>query len=177
MKTLITVFQVIGRSCFFALMLFVAFSLGCRSQGTQPVNPFAMDRQTIPAPATYSYQQSILGQQSSSYQPAAPASTYPGSTTPPLSSPAPITYPQDLPPSTGMTPYSSTVPIVTDSLIVSTIPISEVTSQTVAENLDNRAGISAVVSSNGQTGYTYLGQAPISVSSSQFVTTVSERTP
>jgi hypothetical protein len=66
----------------FAAIISVIFT-GCKSDGTAPSNPFALNRQmTVPPPATFSSQGAYLGQVSP-YSPQTPASAYPSSTTQP----------------------------------------------------------------------------------------------
>lgn len=63
-------------------------NVGCKSRGGQPSNPFAMDRQTAPPPATFSHQQLYMGQQpGAAYTPQIPATTYP-TTVPTTTAPA-----------------------------------------------------------------------------------------
>jgi hypothetical protein len=59
-----------------ALFSSVVFLVGCKSGGTQPSNPFAQNLQTIPPPATFSSQDSYLGQTPGSFVPQVPASTF-----------------------------------------------------------------------------------------------------
>ena len=49
----------------------------CQSGGTKPSNPFAQNRQTVPPPATFSSQESYLGQTSGIYIPQTPATVFP----------------------------------------------------------------------------------------------------
>ncbi len=64
--------------CVFVTTLLLS---GCKSAGN-PSNPFAMDRQTVPPPATFSYQAAYLGQTPGTYNPQQPATVYPSATTP-----------------------------------------------------------------------------------------------
>jgi len=68
----------------FLLFLFslVVFLVGCQNKGSQPSNPFAHNLQTVPPPATFSSQESYLGQTpGGSYVPQTPATTFPTSPT------------------------------------------------------------------------------------------------
>ena len=79
----------------FVLVTGLVTSLGCQTMNKQPVDPYAIAR--IPPPATYSYSQTILGQQPGlpNYSPPAAASTYSPAT-------APSTIPAVPGPSPGM---------------------------------------------------------------------------
>ena len=90
------------------LILFTA--LGCQSMNKQPTDPYAATR--IPAPATYSYSPTILGQQSvpSTYNPPGAATTYPPENTAPTA-PPPATVPVMPSPTPG--PISSELPAST----------------------------------------------------------------
>ena len=62
--------------------LLVLFSLvfvlvGCQNKGSRPSNPFAQNSQTVPPIATFSSQESYLGQIPGSYVPQTPAATFP----------------------------------------------------------------------------------------------------
>lgn len=91
------------------LIVFLAsgclYSSGCKSRGSsQPANPFAIDRQTAPPPATFSHQTSYLGQSPTTiYAPQGPASTYT-----PSAAPSPI--PANAPLPSGATPLPATHP-------------------------------------------------------------------
>ena len=58
--------------------LVVVLLVGCKSGGTQPSNPFAKNSQTVPPPATFSSQESFLGQApgAGTFAPQPPASTF-----------------------------------------------------------------------------------------------------
>jgi hypothetical protein len=64
-------------SPFLVLFLLVLVSVGCQNKGSRPSNPFAQNSQTIPPPATFSSQESYLGQIPGSYVPQTPAATFP----------------------------------------------------------------------------------------------------
>ena len=64
------------------LFLFVVLSAGCRNGSAKPSNPFA--QKTVPPPATFSSQESYLGQTPGSYVPQTPAATFPSSPTQPV---------------------------------------------------------------------------------------------
>ena len=66
------------RSLLVPLALFssVLALTGCKNGSTQPTNPFAQNL-TIPPPATFSSQESYLGQTPGSFVPQPPASTFP----------------------------------------------------------------------------------------------------
>ena len=73
-----------------------AFLLGCKSGVTQPSNPFVQNLQTVPPPATFSSQESYLGQTPGSFVPQPPASTFqPSGLAPPtqLTEPPPASIP------------------------------------------------------------------------------------
>ena len=72
------------------LVCLVAVS-GCHSMNKQPLDPYAVSR--IPAPATYSYSQTILGQQPGqpTYTPPGAATTFPPTTPAPNMNPVPPT--------------------------------------------------------------------------------------
>lgn len=79
------------------LFSFVIILTGCRSNGTQPANPFAQGPRTVLPPATFSSQESYFGQTpgAGTFVPQPPASTFPSSgavspTQPVTSSPASI---------------------------------------------------------------------------------------
>ena len=72
-----------------ALCSFVVFSVGCKTNGaksSKPSNPFAQNQQTVPPPATFSSQESYLGQTPGSYVPQTPATPFPTSSTQPVDS-------------------------------------------------------------------------------------------
>ena len=85
----------------------VLIGIGCRSNGQQPSNPFAANRQTAPPPATFSSQAAYLGQTPSIYIPQTPATVYPGTPTP-LTNPVGAPLPSSPVPAT--TAPGSTVP-------------------------------------------------------------------
>ena len=60
----------------FASLIFLA---GCKSGNTKPSNPFAQNLQTVPPPATFSSQESYLGQMPGSFVPQTPATVFPPS--------------------------------------------------------------------------------------------------
>ena len=89
----------------------VVLLTGCQNRGgTQPLNPFAFN-QTIPPPATFSSQESYLGQTPGGFVPQPPATTFPGSgfpgsgsglpTQPSSSPPANIPFSSDTNPNSG----------------------------------------------------------------------------
>jgi len=80
------------------LVLFssVVFLAGCKSGGAGPSNPFAQNQQTIPPPATFSSQESYLGQMPGTFVPQTPAFTFPASGSTPPTQPA-ITPPANIP--------------------------------------------------------------------------------
>jgi len=75
------------------LFSFVVFSSGCKSGSAKPSNPFA--QKTVPPPATFSSQESYLGQTPGSYIPQTPAATFPSSGT--VSPTQPMTMPSTVP--------------------------------------------------------------------------------
>ena len=66
-------------SVLFVSIVFAAIGCNCQNGGTQPSNPFAQNRQTVPPPATFSSQDSYLGQTPGTYIPQTPATTFPSS--------------------------------------------------------------------------------------------------
>ena len=77
------------------LFSFAVVLPGCQSNGTKSSNPFAQNSLTVPPPATFSSQESYLGQNPGTYIPQTPATTFPYS--PPASSPqSAITYPNSV---------------------------------------------------------------------------------
>ena len=66
------------------LLVSIVFALGCNcsSSGTKPSNPFAQNQQTVPPPATFSSQDSYLGQTPGNFVPQTPATTFPNSSAP-----------------------------------------------------------------------------------------------
>jgi len=71
-------FAMMFRNLLAPLILFslIVLLTGCKSGGTQPSNPFAQNPQTVPPPATFSSQESYLGQIPGSFVPQTPASTF-----------------------------------------------------------------------------------------------------
>lgn len=63
-------------SALLILFSLVVFFAGCKNGGTQPLNPFAQNLQTVPPPATFSSQESYLGQTPAPFVPQPPASTF-----------------------------------------------------------------------------------------------------
>jgi hypothetical protein len=61
------------------LFSLVVFSIGCRSNNAKPSNPFAQNLKTVPPPATFSSQESYLGQTPGTFIPQTPATTFPPS--------------------------------------------------------------------------------------------------
>lgn len=60
----------------FSSIVFMA-GCNCSNSGSQPSNPFASNLRTVPPPATFSSQDSYLGQTPGTYIPQTPATTYP----------------------------------------------------------------------------------------------------
>jgi len=60
------------------LFVLAVFAAGCSGQGNhaQPSNPFAQNLKTVPPPATFSSQESYLGQTPGSFIPQTPATTF-----------------------------------------------------------------------------------------------------
>ena len=83
------------------LFSFVVLAAGCNNQGNRakPTNPFAQNLKTVPPPATFSSQESYLGQTPGTFVPQTPATTFPPNSTEPASSPQPETPPANLFPS------------------------------------------------------------------------------
>ena len=86
------------RNLFALLVLFsfVIFLTGCKSGGTQPSNPFVQNL-TVPPPATFSSQESYLGQTPGVFVPQPQASTFPPSESISPTQPATTTPPADMP--------------------------------------------------------------------------------
>jgi hypothetical protein len=96
-------FQLIVLTLFFGVLL-----VGCKSSDkNQPSNPFALNRQTAPPPATFSHQAAYLGQMPNTYVPQIPATTYPAGNN--NSTPANVPLPNGTTP-TPITPDKTTVP-------------------------------------------------------------------
>ncbi len=89
-------------------VLCLSVSPGCKSRGgSQPSNPFALDRQTAPPPATYSAQASYLGQTPGAvYSPQTPATPATPYNPTPTSTPATI-------PNNAPLPSGAVVPTTT----------------------------------------------------------------
>jgi len=79
------------------------FPVGCKSNSAKPSNPFAQNLKTVPPPATFSSQESYLGQTPAPYIPQTPATTFPPSGT--------ITSPQPA----GTSPATVPVPVTSNS--------------------------------------------------------------
>ena len=81
------------------LVLFssVIFTVGCNcnSGGAKPSNPFAKNLQTVPPPATFSSQESYLGQTPGTFVPQTPATTFPPSGS--ISPTQPAVMPSNIP--------------------------------------------------------------------------------
>jgi hypothetical protein len=86
-------------------LFFSGLFVGCKSrENNQLSNPFALNRQTAPPPATFSHQAAYLGQTPSTYVPQLPATTYPAGNN--------NTIPANVPLPSGTIPPSAT-PAVT----------------------------------------------------------------
>jgi len=100
------------------LFLCVAVCLigtGCRSNGQQPMNPFASKSQTAPPPSTFSSQAAYLGQTPSVYIPQTPATVYPG-TAAPMNNPVGAPLPNStVPPTPGSAVPSGSLGVVQPS--------------------------------------------------------------
>jgi len=77
------------------LFSFAVVLAGCQSNNTKPSNPFAQNSLTVPPPATFSSQDSYLGQTPGTYVPQTPATTFPSSA-PPSPPQSAITYPNSV---------------------------------------------------------------------------------
>ena len=62
-------------------VLLIVFAMGCDclNSGTRPSNPYAQNPQIVAPPSTFSSQEMYIRQQSESYVPQTPASTFPAS--------------------------------------------------------------------------------------------------
>jgi len=78
------------------LFSFVIFLTGCKSGGTQPSNPFAQNL-TVPPPATFSSQESYLGQTPGGFVPQPQVSPFPQSGSVSPAQPATTAPPADMP--------------------------------------------------------------------------------
>lgn len=171
----------------FIILSYVFLSLaGCQcGQNGQPSNPFAMDRQTVPPPATFSIQPSYLGQS------ACPTTTYPVSSSSSSSTHQPATtYPPSsgygsLNPSPGAsvfqnaqtnqggwTPPSSDIPQTSELLQPSTQIATYASNQTAAQSLDTQVGLVRSTTPDGVTQTTYVNPDSLAVSSAQITTKV-----
>jgi hypothetical protein len=104
-KILFCFFQFIVLTLFFSGLL-----VGCKSNDkNQPSNPFALNRQTAPPPATFSHQAAYLGQMPSAYVPQLPATTYPAGNGNNNSIPANVPLPNGTAPA-PITPNNPAVP-------------------------------------------------------------------
>lgn len=184
---------------FFALIgCLLSMSAGCQSSGSaQPKNPFAVDRQTVPPPATFSHQSFYLGQTPVSSQ--TPATNYTPS--------SPATIPTDVPlpagsvPSPSGTGYGSlNAPGATTFRTSAILPptaadqgwnastgeatpqavpadassqiAASYTPETAERNLDTRIGTQGVVLAGGETRIAPTNTDSLVVSSSQTFTQI-----
>lgn len=94
-----------------ALIPLLGLLAGCRSSSGKTSNPFAMDRQTVAPPATFSNQPSYLGQTPGGYTPQAPATVYPQGTVAPGTTGVPLPASATVPTTQGIpvtpSPYGS----------------------------------------------------------------------
>ena len=142
-------------------------STGCKSSGgSKNSNPFAMDRQTVPPPATFSHQSSYLGQTPGSYNPQQPATVYPSGTTAPASIPSNVPLPSSTtaPATTpiGAGSYGSingastfsAAQVPTAQLASHTAPVASEWQPTVATLAETN--VTVPVTSTSQTVFQYL---------------------
>jgi len=137
------------------LVVFViglAAMLGCQTTNKQPVDPYAATR--IPAPPTYSYSQTILGQ-----QPGQPTYIPPG---------AASTYSPDATPSTPPAAPPPTLIPVTPS--PSTAPMSSESSSSVYGTLDSGATLYSTAATSSVPSTTWTAQPVTSVYNSETAT-------
>jgi hypothetical protein len=160
----------------------LVIALGCKSNTATPKNPFAWSR-TVPPPATFSSQESYLGQSSIVLTPQSSATLF--QSQPPVtqpSAPAPIPANMPLP---SATPSASTEPAATlfqASTKTDATPEPEwspanvaVTSQTAFQNLETKAN---TVSFQDQFGNVKTGteMSPSAINSSgQIVTEITDK--
>ncbi|MDR0870908.1 MAG: hypothetical protein LBN39_08965 [Planctomycetaceae bacterium] len=173
------------RSGFFFIICIVLGFAGCRSDGRQPLNPFAMNRQqTAPPPATFSSQAAYLGQTPSVYVPQSPATVYPGAVTPGTTSPVGAPLPNSaVPPTAEAAPMEKTAAAWTPAPAVaaewnapnvsSDVPIAE-TRQTAFQNLESKTNTIATVSADGTQTALTVQPEKLAVSSAQTVTKIAE---
>ena len=115
------------------LFSLVIFSIGCRSNSTKPSNPFAQNLKTVPPPATFSSQESYLGQTPGSYIPQTPATTFPpsgsGTSIQPAVTPATV-------PVSDVTNSSERATVFAASKESDWTPVVAATSQTAFQAID-----------------------------------------
>lgn len=188
---------------FVAIGCIVFFAVGCKNSGrSQPSNPFAMDRQTAPPPATFAAQAAYLGQTSApAYTPQSPASVYnsatdstpcpngasvyPGTTTAPSggygsinSSPGAsvfqntATAPVNVSSNGWTTPDASLLPQTSELLNTSTEIASASGRQTAAQSMATQAGTITQTAADGSLQTTYVNPDSLVVSSAQLTTKV-----
>jgi len=80
------------------LFSFVVLAAGCSNQDNRakPTNPFAHNLKTVPPPATFSSQESYLGQTPGTFVPQTPATTFPSHPLGTTPSPQPETPPANV---------------------------------------------------------------------------------
>ncbi|MDR1963935.1 MAG: hypothetical protein LBQ50_09175 [Planctomycetaceae bacterium] len=189
-----TIFQ------FVVLMLFLGgLFLGCKSRtSNQPSNPFALNRQTAPPPATFSHQAAYLGQMPSAYVPQLPAATYPAGTgdSIPANRQLPAGTAPAVPNNTvpngnygsinnsgGATLFqtSATIPATvtendwtaTETTLPNNIPIAiSATGETVFQNLESKSHSVTTIDNTGIIKTTVAEPETFAVSSSQLVTPI-----
>jgi hypothetical protein len=176
-----------------------SLTVGCKNRGNgQPSNPFAMNRQTAPPPATFSHQTQYLGQTPNGYVPQLPVTPYPSGTGTTL----PNTIPTSIPLMDGQGTPGATTPNTNSSYgsigatlfqtsavnSAPNVPVASendwtaddhaatsaeipATRETVFQNLESKSGSISVTDPNGVVK-TIAEPETFAISSSQMVTQV-----
>ena len=132
------------------LFSLVVVSSGCKSNNTQPTNPFSQNLKTVPPPGTFSSQESYLGQTPGAYIPQTPATTYPSSGT--------VSPTQPSPTQPAVTPATIPVSDTTNSSEKASVfaagkesdwtPVTVATSQTAFQAMEAKADSAASAGGN-----------------------------
>ncbi|MDR3199770.1 MAG: hypothetical protein LBU34_18035 [Planctomycetaceae bacterium] len=151
-------------------LFFNGLFAGCKTrENNQLSNPFALNRQTAPPPATFSHQASYLGQMPSAYVPQLPATTYPsGNNTPTpanVPSPAGTIPPSVTPAAPAVTAPNGSYGSINNSSGATLFQTSATVPAPTTENNwtagetstpDNSAVIAAVIAATGETVFQNL---------------------
>jgi hypothetical protein len=196
-----------GKIFFQLVVLTLFFSglfVGCQiHEKNQPSNPFALNRQTAPPPATFSHQAAYLGQMPSAYVPQIPATTYPAGNNnsipanvplPNGITPAPITPNNTAVPnnnygsinnSVGATLFQTSATIPSDKTIennwtpaetsVPNVPITiAATGETAFQNLESKSNSVTTVNNTGVTTISVAEPENWAVSSAPLMTQIAD---